>query len=67
MVTKVEKIETALEPKFQDHFVNAMAFPNKVEAFPHLATEVKLPEPRQMVDAASSAQKSRRRRRRPTK
>jgi len=32
-VTRIEKIETALEPKFQEHFVNAMAFPNKVDAF----------------------------------
>lgn len=45
-VTKIEKIETALEPEFQRHFVNAMAMPNKVEPFPKLAKQVKLP-PRQ--------------------
>ncbi|HSM41369.1 MAG TPA: ASKHA domain-containing protein, partial [Afifellaceae bacterium] len=44
LVTRIEKIETALEPKFQEHFVNAMAFPNKVESFPRLAAEVALPE-----------------------
>jgi len=42
-VTHIEKIETALEKKFQDHFVNAMAFPNKVDPFPKLASEILLP------------------------
>ena len=42
-VHDIEKIETALEPKFQEHFVNAMAFPNKVEPFPRLEQLVKLP------------------------
>ncbi len=45
-VNNIDKIETALESKFQEHFVNAMAFPNKVEAFPKLASVVKLPESR---------------------
>lgn len=44
MVGKIEKIETALEPDFQQLFVNAMALPNKVDAFPNLAKEVTLPE-----------------------
>jgi len=44
LVRKIEKIETALEPRFQEHFINAMAFPNKVEPFPHLAAAVTLPE-----------------------
>jgi uncharacterized 2Fe-2S/4Fe-4S cluster protein (DUF4445 family) len=43
LVRRVEKIETALEPRFQEHFVNAMAFPNKREAFPNLAAAVALP------------------------
>ncbi len=43
-VTFIEKIETAIEPRFQEHFVNAMAFPNKVDLFPNLADTVKLPE-----------------------
>ncbi|TIN47916.1 MAG: DUF4445 domain-containing protein, partial [Mesorhizobium sp.] len=33
-VSRIEKIETALEPKFQEHFVYAMALPNKVDPFP---------------------------------
>ena len=42
-VHRIEKIETALEPKFQDHFVSAMALPNKRDAFPNLASVVTLP------------------------
>ena len=44
LVARIEKIETALEPKFQEHFVYAMALPNKIDAFPCLAAEVMLPE-----------------------
>jgi uncharacterized 2Fe-2S/4Fe-4S cluster protein (DUF4445 family) len=43
LVRSIEKIETALEPRFQEHFVNAMAFPNKTEAFPRLEAVVALP------------------------
>lgn len=43
LVREVEKIETALEPRFQEHFVNAMALPNKTEPFPKLAEAVALP------------------------
>jgi uncharacterized 2Fe-2S/4Fe-4S cluster protein (DUF4445 family) len=41
---RIEKIETALEPGFQDHFVAAMALPNKVDAFPNLAKAIELPD-----------------------
>ena len=37
VVRRVEKIETAVEPRFQEHFVEAMAFPHKTAGFPHLA------------------------------
>jgi len=47
-VSHIEKIETALEPKFQEHFVYAMALPNKVDPFPKLSAAVKLP-PRKTV------------------
>ena len=43
LVRRVEKIETALEPAFQAHFVNAMALPNAAEPFVHLAAAVLLP------------------------
>ncbi|MBL8574046.1 MAG: DUF4445 domain-containing protein, partial [Hyphomicrobiaceae bacterium] len=35
-VRRIEKIETAIEPSFQAHFVGAMALPHKTDAFPHL-------------------------------
>ena len=45
-VRKIEKVETAVEPRFQDHFVEAMAFPHKTAPFPNLRQVVALPEPR---------------------
>lgn len=53
MVRSIEKIETALEPKFQEHFVYAMALPNKVDPFPKLAEQVKLPPRKVLADAGS--------------
>ena len=44
VVRDVEKIETALEPNFQDQFVNAMAFPHKIHPFSHLSKTVVLPQ-----------------------
>lgn len=43
LVRRVEKIETALETRFQEHFVHAMALPNGIDPFPHLAAAVALP------------------------
>jgi uncharacterized 2Fe-2S/4Fe-4S cluster protein (DUF4445 family) len=43
-VNRIEKIETALESKFQEHFVYAMALPNKVDSFPNLSRVITLPE-----------------------
>ena len=57
---RIEKIETALEPRFQDHFVAAMALPNKVDAFPNLAEAIALPAAR---DDAGDQRGPRRRRR----
>jgi uncharacterized 2Fe-2S/4Fe-4S cluster protein (DUF4445 family) len=58
-VAKVEKIETALEPHFQQLFVHAMAMPNKVDAFPHLAAAVPLPE-RKVLELAADGSSGRR-------
>ena len=44
-VRRIEKVETAVEPQFQAHFVEAMAFPHKIAAFPELAKVVDLPPP----------------------
>ena len=44
LVRRIETVETAVEPGFQDEFVAAMAMPNKRDAFPRLAEHVVLPE-----------------------
>jgi uncharacterized 2Fe-2S/4Fe-4S cluster protein (DUF4445 family) len=62
-VSKIEKIETALESKFQEHFVYAMALPNKVDAFPELAKVVTLPERKLLADGSADDGTGRRRRR----
>jgi uncharacterized 2Fe-2S/4Fe-4S cluster protein (DUF4445 family) len=36
VVRNIEKVETAIEPGFQAHFVEAMAIPHASDAFPHL-------------------------------
>jgi uncharacterized 2Fe-2S/4Fe-4S cluster protein (DUF4445 family) len=43
-VRRIHKVETAIEPRFQEHFVNASAIPNSAEPFPELAKVVTLPE-----------------------
>jgi uncharacterized 2Fe-2S/4Fe-4S cluster protein (DUF4445 family) len=43
VVRSIEKIETAVEPKFQQHFVEAMAIPHKTAVFANLARAVTLP------------------------
>ena len=50
-VSRIEKIETALEPHFQQLFIDAMALPNKVDPFPRLAEHVTLPEKKAATDA----------------
>ncbi|WP_339951862.1 ASKHA domain-containing protein [uncultured Albimonas sp.] len=43
VVRRIEKIETAIEPRFQEHFVGAMAIPHKTAAYPQLAKVATLP------------------------
>jgi uncharacterized 2Fe-2S/4Fe-4S cluster protein (DUF4445 family) len=43
LVRKVEKIETAVEPAFQAHFVDAMALPHRTAPTPNLGARVDLP------------------------
>ena len=63
VVRVIEKIETAIEPKFQDYFVNAMAFPNKTDAFPKLFSVVTKPEPKILSNGRVDGRPRRRRRR----
>ncbi|WP_420325405.1 ASKHA domain-containing protein [Mameliella sp.] len=43
VVREITKVETAIEPKFQEHFVNANAIPHATDAFPELHKIVSLP------------------------
>ena len=43
-VRAIHKIETAIEPRFQEHFVNASAIPNSSDPFPILNSIVTLPD-----------------------
>lgn len=61
VVRRVEKIETAVEPKFQEYFVDAMALPNKTDRFPILFAAIERPAAKV---AGNDADRSRRRRRR---
>ncbi|ASJ75590.1 ASKHA domain-containing protein [Granulosicoccus antarcticus] len=45
IVRCIEKVETAVEADFQQHFVEAMAFPHKTASFPELGKVVQLPAP----------------------
>ena len=44
LVRRVEKVETAVEPRFQEFFVEAMAIPHLTAPFVHLREVVLLPE-----------------------
>ena len=68
VVRKVEKIETAVEPRFQEHFINAMAIPHKTDPYEKLSTQVKMPErdlsgASQEADSGEAGGRRRRRRR----
>jgi uncharacterized 2Fe-2S/4Fe-4S cluster protein (DUF4445 family) len=60
VVERIEKVETAIEPRFQEHFVAAMAIPHKTAAYPNLAAAITLPAPK---EAAGTGGEPRRRRR----
>ena len=64
VVRRVEKLETATEPRFQEHFVGAMAIPHKVDAFPLLRQRVALPAPSPADGSREQAAGRRRRRER---
>ena len=63
-VRRIEKVETAVEPRFQEHFVNASAIPNSVEPFPVLETVVTLPDVNFNTGGGDSGAEGGRRRRR---
>lgn len=62
VVRQVEKIETATEPRFQEHFVGAMAIPHKSDPFPLLRQHVMLPAPVSTQNSGETRGSRRRRR-----
>ena len=65
VVDDIEKIETALEPAFQEHFVDAMAVPHRTAHYPGLSTVLDLPE--HPSTGGATENRRRQRRRRPTR
>ncbi|MGR3460420.1 MAG: ASKHA domain-containing protein [Roseovarius sp.] len=64
VVGEITKVETAIEPKFQEHFVAANAIPHKTAPFPELRKVVTLPNPSFNTHGEGGAEGGRRRRRR---
>lgn len=62
LVTQIEKVETAVEPRFQEHFVAANHIPHASAPYPHLRAKVTLPDV--AFSAPGSDRGNRRRRRR---
>ncbi|HBU13922.1 MAG TPA: drug:proton antiporter [Gemmobacter sp.] len=60
-VQQIHKVETAIEPRFQEHFVNANAIPHATDAFPHLEGVASLPNV--SFNTAGAGSDGRRRRR----
>jgi len=54
LVRRVEKIETAIEPKFQAHFVAAMGIPHSTAPHPNLCKVVALPQPKAAAPRAGA-------------
>jgi uncharacterized 2Fe-2S/4Fe-4S cluster protein (DUF4445 family) len=61
LVRRIEKVETAIEPRFQQHFVAAMAIPHKTARYENLRKVVDLPPARE--SASQSETRGRRPRR----
>ena len=61
LVRRVEKIETAIEPKFQAHFVAAMGIPHSTEPYSELRKVVTLPLAKPPAARTGASARSRRR------
>ena len=60
LVRKVEKIETAIEPKFQAHFVEAMGIPHSTASCVNLRKAVELPAAKAAAPRANARSHRRR-------
>ena len=63
VVRRIEKIDTAVEPKFQQHFVEAMAIPHKTAPYPNLSKVVTLPPVKEISTLDDGGGERRKRRR----
>ncbi len=63
-VREITKVETAIEPRFQEHFVNASAIPHALDPFPILRTDTPLPDVNFNTQGSGGDSGGRRRRRR---
>jgi uncharacterized 2Fe-2S/4Fe-4S cluster protein (DUF4445 family) len=63
-VREIVKVETAIEPRFQEHFVAANAIPHATAAFPELARVAPLPRVAFNAGGGTEDEGGRRRRRR---
>jgi uncharacterized 2Fe-2S/4Fe-4S cluster protein (DUF4445 family) len=62
-VVEITKVETAIEPRFQEHFVAASAIPHATATFPELSKVVTLPDVSFNMGGGDSDEGGRRRRR----
>ena len=53
----------AIEPRFQEHFVEAMAIPHKTASYPHLRKVLDLPPAKLVTQPATEGGRERRNRR----
>ena len=63
VVKRIQKVETAVEPKFQAYFVDALAIPHKTDQFENLKKVVDLPPPSQTSNENKTNARLRRRKR----
>jgi len=54
LVRRIEKVETAIEPRFQHHFVEAMAIPHKSADYANLRKVVDLPAPKESTSQSET-------------
>jgi uncharacterized 2Fe-2S/4Fe-4S cluster protein (DUF4445 family) len=54
LVRRIEKVETAIEPRFQQHFVEAMAIPHKTAPYSNLRKVLALPEPKESTSQSET-------------
>jgi len=66
LVRRIEKVETAIEPHFQQFFVDAMAIPHKTATYTNLRKVVDLPAPKESTSQSETRGRRPRRADKPT-